>query len=53
MNKPEQGFTIHINPWNNLQKHFYRHIDFLEIIFISCLYDTIGWPKHTAVQRTL
>ena len=43
----EQGFTIHINPWNNLQKHLYRHTDLkLAFIFISSLYGTIGWPKH-------
>ena len=32
-NISEQGFTIHINPWNSLQKHLYRHTD-LRLAFI-------------------
>ena len=47
MNEFEQDFTIHVNPWNGLQKHFYKDTDFrLAFIFMSSLYDTIGWPKH-------
>ena len=43
--KFEKCFAIHINPWNNLQKHFHKYTDFrLAVNFISSLYSTIAGP---------